>query len=253
MQGSKLVLAFAAVLAIAGCGLPDQYYIQSPIPGTLAQGAGNQFNFLNPDHSKDLNIIFKGYELYYQLYATSSTININAYDPSKPTDVNAQLLAAGFQPVTSGGISLPAALSADSYPSRTHPVIPVQSADIPKGFSVIVTIINSVTPAAQYIFSGGVPAAVGAGNLRRYVQDNSFYIGQYKDFQSNVVTGSSSNYSAGDIDCNNILLNIQNSTEPVFIAMYAVSYGLIQYGTIQATPQRSVPIYLGYLSINITH
>ena len=61
MRGSKLALGIASVLALAGCGLPDQYYIQSPIPGTLAQGTGNQFNFSNPDHTKDLNINFKGY------------------------------------------------------------------------------------------------------------------------------------------------------------------------------------------------
>jgi hypothetical protein len=238
MQGLKLILLLAGILVGAGCGLPDQYYIQSPTPGTIAGGTGIQFNFFNPDHTKDLNITFKGYELYYQLYPDTN-ININAYDPNNSADVNAQLLAAGFLPLVS---------DTDSYPNRTDPVIPVSLGDIGTSFSVTISVTPNVTPptpAVQYVFGG----IIGLGNLHRDVAEAAGgpYAGKYKDFQTNV--HSTGNYAAGDTDCSKILLNIQNMTDPVYIAMYAVSYGLIGV----STPQRSVPIYLGYLAISITH
>jgi hypothetical protein len=249
MQGSKLVLALVAVVAITGCGLPDQYYLRPPNPGNQPLGSGNFFTFSNPDHTKDLNINFKGYELYYQFYAPTQTVNNNVYDPNNPASVDAQLRAAGFLPVTSGGTAADGSL-ADSYPNRTDPVIPVSFGDIGTPFSITVQVITStsptVQPAAQYIFSG----ALGLGFLLRDVSDSSVYIGKYKGFQSNSLLGpSSNNYILGDADCTNIGSNIVSSSafSPyVYLAMYAVSYGLIGV----STPQRSSPTYLGYLTIN---
>jgi hypothetical protein len=239
MRGLKLILLLAGILLEAGCGLPDQYYIQSPIPGTIAGGTGSQFNFFNPDHTKDLNITFKGYELYYQFYPDYTSININAYDPNNSADVNAQLLAAGFLPLVSGGQLAPVVTSPDSYPNRTDPVIPVSLGDIGTSFSVTITVVPTATPAVQYVFGG----LTGLGNLRRDVQDTVFYTGQYKDFQANGVT--TGNYVLGDVDCT----KIPTIPDPVYLAMYAVSYGLVGI----STPQRSVPIYLGYLTITINH
>ena len=72
MSVLKSILLLTIILAMAACGLPDQYYIQAPTAGITPAGTGSQFSFSNPDHTKDLNINFKGYEIYYQLYAHNS-------------------------------------------------------------------------------------------------------------------------------------------------------------------------------------
>ncbi|MGA2479792.1 MAG: hypothetical protein ABSG63_13660 [Spirochaetia bacterium] len=239
MKGLKLILLLAATLVEAGCGLPDQYFIQSPILGTFAGGTGNQFNFLNPDHTKDLNITFKGYELYYQFYPQNATININPYDPNNTADVYTQLTTAGYKLMTS---------SADLYPNRTDPVIPIAVSDIGSSFSVTVQITTAVTPPAQAAQYTTTASTLGFGNLRRNVQDATIgapYYPNYKDFQYNIATPL--NYAITDQDCGNILSFVTGSGNYVWIAVFAASYGLIGV----STPQRSVPIYLGYLTVQI--
>jgi hypothetical protein len=234
MRVLKPILLLAIVLVMAGCGLPDQYYIQSPTAGITPAGTGSQFSFSNPDHTKDLNINFKGYEIYYQLYAPNSTININPYDPNNTSDVYSQLTSAGYRLMTS---------SADIYPNRTDPVIPISVGDIGTAFTVTVSITTHVpvgTAAAQYTTS-----IFGFGNLRRSVQDTVAYPTFYKDFQYNITTLG--NYNSADADCSNILSIISGGTDPVWLVMFAVSYGLIGV----STPQRSVPTYLGYITITI--
>jgi hypothetical protein len=236
MRGLKLVLLLAGIFVEVGCGLPDQYYIQAPIAGTPAQGAGF-FSFSNPDHTKDLNITFKGYELYYQIYPANATININPYDPNNTADVNTQLTNAGYRQMTR---------DTDVYPNRTDPAIPISIGDIGTAFSVSVTITPAVTPpapAAQFTAS----SILAFGNLRRAVQDTVAYPTFYKDFQYNVF--SPGNYVITDLDCGNILSILNAGTDPVWIVMFAVSYGLIGV----STPQRSVPTYLGYLQVSINH
>jgi hypothetical protein len=238
MQGLKLILLLAAILVEAGCGLPDQYFIQSPIPGTIAGGTGNQFNFFNPDHTKDLNITFKGYELYYQLYPQNATININPYDPNNTADVYTQLTTAGYRMMTA---------STDLYPNRTDPVIPIAVSDIGSSFSVTVQITTVVTPPVQAAQYTTTASTLGFGNLRRNVQDGAGgpYSPNYKDFQYNI--NSPNNYILGDADCGNIQSALIGSGNSVWIAVFAASYGVIGV----STPQRSVPIYLGYLTIQI--
>jgi hypothetical protein len=231
MRGLKSILLLGCILVICGCGLPDQYYIQPPTLGTFAGGTGNQFNFSNPDHTKDLNITFKGYELYYQLFPTTASIPSNPYDPNNPTDVYNQLLAAGYRLMTA---------SADLYPNRTDPVIPISIGDIGTAFSVTVSITTDILPSAQFTTS-----ILGFGNLRRSVQDipGGPYYPNYKDFQRNALN----NYGPLDADCSGILSYVGGTGNSVWIAVWAASYGLIGV----STPQRSVPIYLGYITIQI--
>jgi hypothetical protein len=231
MRALKLVLGIASVLAVAGCGLPDQYYIQSPIQVSGSGSGSGTFIFQNPDHTKDLNINFKGYELYYQFYPDTGSIPANVYDPGNSASVDAQLRSQGFLPMVS---------STDIYPNRTDPVIPVSTGDIGTGFKVSVTVTPAVTPptaAAQYTFD----IILGFGNLRRNVADTLVYFGKYKDFQSNV--SSPNNYYISDADC----VKISVSATSVYLAVWAVSYGLIGV----STPQRSIPVNLGYLQMFI--
>jgi hypothetical protein len=228
MRGLKSILLLGAILAICGCGLPDQYYIQQPTQTNQATGLGTTLTFANPDHNKDLNITFKGYELWYQFYDINTIPPNNVYDPTNPASVDNQLLSAGLHLVVS---------AADTTSSRTDPVLPVSLGDIGAAFFVTVTIDTSASPpAAQYTYSGGGVIAIGNLNLRRYVPDpnNAPF---FRDFPRNSVVLN--NYVPGTEDCT----RIGGTDNRIRIAVWAVSYGLIGV----STPQRSVPTYLGYL------
>jgi hypothetical protein len=232
MRVVKLLVLLACAATLGGCGLPDQYYLQPPIAQATAPGL--YFAFLNPDHiSGDSNVTFKGYELYYQFYADSISINSNAYDPNSTADVVSQLTSNKFLPVVS---------DIDSFPARSIPVVPVDAADIGTSFSVHVNINTVGTTDSNFSFS---PVIVSpTGNLRRNVKGTNFYLGFYKPFYSN--STYSGNYDPFDLDCSLIAGTI-NSTGTVYLAMYALSYGLQGI----STPLRSIPVYLGYLQLQI--
>jgi hypothetical protein len=237
MRGVKLLVLFACAVTLAGCGLPDQYYLQPPVPQSPAPGA--YFAFLNPNHlTGDSNVTFKGYELYYRFYPDSVSINTNAYDPNNTADVVSQLTSNGFLPVAS---------DQDSYPARTFiPVVPIDPADIATSFSVHVN-INTVGVIDSFFSFSPVIASL-TGNVRRNVQDLVYFPGHFKTYFGNQT--SIGNYQAIDADCGLITGQVVGvPTGTVYLAMYALSFGL--QGTPPTTPLRSIPVYLGYLQLQI--
>jgi len=209
------------VLFETGCGLPDTYYLQPPSVVTLAPGPG-YYQFSNPIHdpNHDINVNFTGDELYYKFYANISDIEVSAYDPSNTSDPSVQLTAKGFWPVC---------LGTDSPPTRTDPVIAIGTSLAQAGSTVTVMLL--MNGASSYSIPSGPN-----GEVRRDVQ-NPLQPTIYKDFQTNAHVAG--NYVLGDVDMTAALIG----SSIVYIAMYALSFGY----TGTSTPQRSVPVYLGYL------
>ena len=227
MRGVKLLVLLAGAALLAGCGLPDEYYIQPPVSLGTAGGTGDLFRFSNPDHTKDSNINFKGYELYYQFYPNLGSINVNAYDPNSTVDVVSQLINNGFWPVVS---------NADSWGTRTVPVIPIDPADIAASFEIHVN-FRAGAPSDSNFSS---PSAITLPSdifLRRDVQDPDLV--DYKTYFRNQT--QLGNYVSSDRDIGTVPIGA------VYLAMYALSYGLVGI----STPQRSIAIYLGYLTLQI--
>lgn len=217
----RLTLLGIALLE-TGCGLPDTYYLQPPTVVTLAPGPG-YYQFSNPIHdpNHDINVNFTGDELYYKFYVNISDIEVSAYDPSNTSDPSVQLTAKGFWPVC---------LSTDSPPTRTDPVIAIGASLAQAGSTVTVMLLMSSAPSSFSIPSGP------NGEVRRDVQ-NLLLPTTYKTFETN--PNLSGNYILGDADMTTTLLGAST----VYVAMYALSFGY----TGTSTPQRSVPVYLGYL------
>jgi hypothetical protein len=227
------------LLAVAGCGLPDSYFLQPPTPGTLAQGQTQPFIFSNPDHTNDFGVSFTGFELYYRFYNVGDTININAYDPTNPADPVTQLSNNGFLPIRS---------ATDTQSSQSIPLINVLALGLTNAtFSVQVNITGSqASPGPGTYILGSNPAV----EIRRNVIDPQLGYG-FKNFLSNnypsPIGTTGTNYTATDADFNRLITTIIPSS--AWVALYALSYGLITL----STPTRSTPVYLGYVLVNITN
>jgi hypothetical protein len=234
----KVPVMLALLLAAAGCGLPDSYFLQPPTPGTLALGSTQPFVFSNPDHSNDFGVSFTGFELYYRFYNVGDTVNSAAYDPTNPADPVTQLTNNGFFPIRS---------SNDTATSQSIPLINVFVLGLTNAaFSVQVNITGSQTSPGPGTYSlGGNPAV----EIRRNVIDPFAGYG-FKNFLSNNYPSPSgtpgSNYVPGDADFQKLITTTTPNT--AWVALYALSYGLITL----STPTRSTPVYLGYALVSIT-
>jgi hypothetical protein len=234
MRVVKLLVFLACAATLGGCGLPDQYYLQPPISGGLVGGTGITFTFSNPDHlSGDSNVAFKGYELYYKFYPDTN-IEYNAYDPNNTADVVSQLTSKGFLPVAS---------DQDQYPVRNVPAIPILPADIATNFTVNVNIRIDYPNESNFSFNA--PIASPTGYFRRDIQDTSLYSLHYKPFFSNSTYPG--NYSLLPLDADCTLIASGISGFPIYLAMYALSYGLQGI----STPIRSIPVCMGYITLSI--
>jgi hypothetical protein len=224
---------------LAGCGLPDSYYLQPPLVQNLAGSVSTNFEFLNPDHSGDLSVSFQGFDLYYQFYASSTDININAYDAGDYHDAATQLTSKGFFPLCR---------VEDTPFSRQSPAVPVAIAVRTNSFPVDL-FVNFGTPPnvlSYYAYTPPSTLITVTDEVRRYAQDPNAGFG-YKSFAANsyrIITPP--NYPDSDINPQ-VWSDVVNGSGFAYIAMYAMSYGLAG-GT---TPLWSTPVYLGFLYVQI--
>jgi hypothetical protein len=235
MHFLKVPVMLVVLLSLAGCGLPDSYFLQPPTAGAQAAGLLAQpFFFSNPDHTADFGVSFTGFELYYRFYNVGDTVNINAYDPTNPADPVTQLSNNGFLPVRS---------ATDILSSQSIPLINVAVLGLTNTvFSVQVNITGSpATGPGTYVL--GSNASV---EIRRDMIDPYAGYG-FKNFLSNSYLSPSgtpgTNYIPTDTDFGRITTNPSTA----WVALYAVSYGLVTL----STPTRSTPVYLGYSLIAI--
>jgi hypothetical protein len=227
MKSLPRFLLLGAVMLQVGCGLPDTFFLQAPTVVTLATGTSNNFVFSNPIHdfNHDINVSFTGNELYYKFYADLN-IDQNAYDSTNPNDPSVQLAAKGFFPLR---------LSTDTSSNQADPQIAIGTGLAQAGSTVTVT-INGAIPASHstYVITSGPTVEV----RRNALDPNNFPY--YKTFLDNNASPPSNYVPGSDVDVTSAI------TGPVaYVAMYAISFGY----TGTSTPQRSVPVYLGYVSI----
>jgi hypothetical protein len=139
------------------------------------------------------------------------------------------LISKGFYPLC---------LGTDPAGSRTDPVINASSL-ASSGSSVTVS-INQTTAqvgSSYFVLAGGPQV-----EIRRDVPDQVTLLGQYKVFQRNQNTLSDPSYTASDADISGVFSALNSQ---IYVAWYAISFGY----TLSATPVRSTPAYLGYMSI----
>jgi hypothetical protein len=227
------------------CGLPDQYYLAPPLAITQATSTSIFFQFNNPDHSVDLNVVFKGFDLYYKFYADASLIEGNAYDSTSPLDVPAQLKSKGFMELCA---------ATDTQPTKSVPLVKVNAAARTDSFTVYVN-VNQPTSStvsfkpllgliSYYTYNPPSGSLVEA-EVRRTMADPAAP-GAWKTFLPNQVTPN--NYFNTDTDISpQVLTQVLASGGYAYLAMYALSYGVIGI----STPSRSAAVYLGYVMIKI--
>jgi hypothetical protein len=241
MHALRLAILLICALVEGGCGLPDQYYLAPPNLQTLAGGTGSTFSFSNPDHALDsTNVSFKGFELYYRLYASDNAIAITGqdYSASNPAAPEVQLIANGFFPVCA---------STDVPPGRNLPLIPVTMSNQAYSFTVTIT-INQYPAGALSTAAYTVGASPINVEIRRNAQDQTLGVSAYKTFLPNSLTiGDPSFVPTTDADIAPIWTKVQSLGGSAYLAMYALSYGLQGI----STTIRSTPTFLGYISLSI--
>jgi len=246
MRKLRILVLLGAVLLEAGCGLPDSYFLVPPNVVTQATQLSTTFSFSNPNHANDINVYFKGFDLYYKFYPDTVSPTGNDYDSTNPADVVTQLLSKGFLPVC----------TASDFPSnRAIPTIPISAADAAQtGFTITITPNppGGTPPTAllsTYSYTG-VSSGFVSVEIRRNVPDYVSANG-YKTFSSIVYNPDlTNNYppAGGDPEFTSALYSaasIHNGF--TYLGMYAISYGL----TGSSTPSRSTPVWLGFLQLQI--
>ena len=240
MRSLRLLRFLLFIPLLAGCGLPDSYYLQQPNVQNVASTVSTSFEFFNPDHSNDLSVAFQGFDLYYQFYSNLQSINQNAYDATDINDPPHQLAAKGFFPICRG-----AGTAQDSPPSRTSPTIIVDPAVRLESFPIDI-FINSGTFPNYLSYSTYVPPSTGTAvtdEIRRNAPDLTSGYG-YKSFAGNSARIINPPNYGSDNDMSAALFVACGGT--AYLAMYAMSYGVASDG-----PHWSIPVYLGYLQITI--
>jgi hypothetical protein len=235
------LLCFGALLG--GCGLPDQYYLAPPVAPIKAIATSNYFQFNNPDHSIDLNVVFKGFDLYYKFYADTSVIEDLAYDSTSPLDAASQLKAKGFFELCA---------RTDTPPNRSFPVVPISAMVRADSFTVYVNInqptagtsFSTTSNLVSYYTYSPPSGSLVETEIRRFVADPSA-TGAYKTFLPNQWVGNNYSSSPPDPDIASPVLSsiLGTGGGNAYVALYAVSYGVIGV----STPSRSAAEYLGYI------
>lgn len=232
MSKFRVLLLLAAVMLEVGCGLPDSYYLYPPSSTQQASLGSNVFIFSNPVHdlNHDINVTFSGDELYYKFYSDPSQITGSDYDSSNSADASTQLTNKGFYPLC---------LGSDPVGSRTDPVVAIGSSLAASGSTVTVSINQNTAQvgSSYFVINGGSNI-----EIRRDVPDQISLLGYYKVFQRNLDTPSDFSYASGDPDISSVFSALGSQ---IYIAWYAISFGY----TLTSTPVRSIPAYLGYMSI----
>ncbi len=234
------LLAVSALLG-TGCGLPDPYYLSPPVV-TVASTLDYKFQLQTTDRTAEPE--FRGYELYYKIYASDSAAqaeqNVGGTDPG----VSA-LTAKGFMAATRGLAYQPPSggLAADaSADTRTAPLLPIAPSDRSSSFTIIINFNPALgvtyEPTTNFSYTSPTTGAILQA-IDRHV--NSTPSG-CKPF-----TFGQGYYVQQDQDVSAVWSSLGSAPgSTIYVAMYAVSYGLLDV----STPIYSYPVYMGYLQLS---
>ena len=278
MRELRWLLLLGVVTLELGCGLPDSYYLQPPAAGQAASGLQNSpFTIQGSSRANDINVLFKGYELYYKCYVNTqqdlATLNTDSNYGSS-TYTTTDLLQNGFHRVCrgpgSGGL-----LAIDTTPGTGNaPLIDIgsiDSANLGNAYTITIKVADSFPPTPPlpfpFVITGstggpvpvtyfeyfppGSPTPTAGWEIRRFIQADSSLGNVCRTFANNgsAPNGIVANWTATDIDVTpSVGAAIGSSSSlGIFVMIYAVSYGT----GLDGTPRSSYPVWLGYTLINI--
>ncbi len=213
------------VLLLAGCGLPDPFYLNPPVV-SFASPLDNGFTMQNTDRSGEPD--FRGYELYYKLYSDSAAIAADANLGAGTPGVDA-LVQKGFMALCRGPGSLPQDLSVEG---RSSPLILIAPPDRSVAFQISIPFVPTTDSGTKVTYTSPTYASFSQ-ELDRHVNG----ISRCKPFRF-----GAGNYLSSDQD----IMPVWPPGSTLYIAMYVVSYGLQNL----STPIYSYPVYMGYLQLS---
>jgi len=216
---SLALLAILAALLAAGCGLPSPYFLEPPGYPKLGFASDSTPIFYVESTTVNNEPEFRGFELYYKCYKDEASIE----DGFGPGNQESDLKAAGFLPVCT---------ASDLSPQgRSVPLIPIDVDD--RGSTFTITLNFNAPGTAQYKYNGPVSLENVSVGVRRFVFDG---VNRCKTFDY-------ASFLAPDADISKIYAELSGG--PIYIAMYALSYGKQDL----ATTIWSTPVYLGWAKI----
>jgi hypothetical protein len=248
------LLPLLAVLLLAGCGLPGNYYLEPPSPPTTpaTPSNGEGFTLTTTSRGGDIGATFFGYEYYYKCYSTDAA----AYSQTGFGADNqyTELVSAGFLLLCRGVNNTGSA--ADSSPgNRAVPLLRLDTADVGSVFAVTLWINKGESPAElgvtapasylRYDSPSNATADFIAIEARRFVAGTTLC----KTFDSNARVGYNGNWFGTDADTTAAMLTEINGDGLLYIVMYAVSYGRGDDGSFV----RSSPVCLGYTRTQVLY
>ena len=234
MAARRLTLIlFIAVLLGTGCGLPDAFYLSPPSVTFTSDIRSGTFSLLMTDHTSEPE--FRGYELYYKLYADAATIGADANLGGSGGTVDG-LRQEGFLTLTRG----PGTFAQDvSVGSRTVPVLPIVTLDRTSSFPITISFNpgSGADSATNFSYASPTKGAVQQ-EIDRHVDGVINGVSRCKPF-----TFGRSFYLVTDPDFTAISGAVSGQ---LYLALYVASYGLQNL----STPIYSYPVYLGYVSLS---
>ena len=235
MRFLKILRAAALAAGMAGCGLPNPYYLTAPTVPTLAV-TGSTVAFVSPGYNQPgSQTTFTGFEIYYKFLAI----------PPSGNDIN---LGGGGYPgpsILQQNGYVPICLSTDKPPlQRTAPAIAVAFSDSLNSLSITLTLSTSGASSTNYNPSPPNPIP----ELGRYVSYNVslFTAKTFADGSTYPSGANQANYQSTDTDVQSLFSGGSATTSQAFVNLYVLAYGYEQGTTVV---EYSTPVYMGYLSI----
>jgi hypothetical protein len=223
LPAAALAAAFlaGALLAPAGCGLEHFVILSSPLGNNLPGTSTFQFQATS-DNSE---IEFRGFELYYKIFATSAT-PVNYYNTFD------DLVAAGYRRVYDPKY-------APGSVSFRKPLIAPDIADYGTSYTVTVdfNIPANLDLYPQIVSTGAVVPIPTISAARRAIIDTG--LNQYKLFRWGVTAGG---FASTDADITPDLYTAISGGQAVRVVMFVLSYGIDTSTNLEVY---SLPVWLG--------
>lgn len=218
------VLLVMAGVGFGGCGLETVTVLNEPMVGSV-DNSNHTIKFYGT--SKNSEIQFKGFDLYYKFYkiddydSLQADMNLNISNPD-------DLIEKGFFKIVK---------STDIQGNPTEPLIYIpplyrgSSYTVTIDFSNIFNVVNKSDPVI-YTDNSNIVSDL---QIRRGVTDASGFYKSFYDYD----------FSSPDADLTNVV-DVNPSSESIYIAFYVFSYGSDFENTYYSNA-----CYLGYLTINL--
>ena len=264
MRKLRLLVLIGAVVLEAGCGLPDSFLLVPPARGGQfpAGTINSPFSIAGTSRAQDLDVVFKGYELYYKCYGLQDSLTADE-NYNSTSNTYTDLLQNGFHRICRGPGSGPTGLPVDTYPGTANiPLIDISRIDQPNvgsNYSITINVNDLLPPAFNFTAAGSIPVTYfeyfqpaastpfAGWEIRRYVQADPSLGLVCKTFADNSYYPLTPNWTSSDIDMTPTAYNSATTNGQIYVMMYAVCYGT----GLDGTPRFSSPTWLGYSLLQV--